>query len=158
MPRSAEARFIPPKPYDCFALYGGLYHAMELKLMTKIQSFAFDRVTDWQLKNLLEVHFAEGFGSVVINYRVSSIPERHQKKFSLGKRINTVFCFGINSFIAMDEAITNKSATYGQLVEYCDEQLFKQDGFWDIPKLVGDVDYGIPKLATEPDSGVVTTT
>jgi len=136
MPRSAEARFIPSKPYDCFALLQSAFCAMELKLVTGIKSFPFDRITDWQMKNLLEVHENGGVPMIVINYRAQAIPERVQKKFLIEKSyLNTVLVFHPVTFNELDTQLEKKSATFGELVNYCDVQIFKEGKFWNVPKI-----------------------
>lgn len=134
-PKSDKTRFLPPKQYDCRALLEGTYYAMELKLKTKIQAFPFKEVTEWQIDNLKEARDAGGNAFVVINYRVSRIPERTRKKHGLNSDVNLAFCIDVDRFIYLDKSINAKSIPFLDLVN--NSIVVERDGdFWDIPKMI----------------------
>ena len=74
--RSPQARFIPSKPYDLFAVHDGQFYAMELKyfrpkeLKTKVSSFSLNRIRDNQLEELREVekHGGKAFVVIVVDF------------------------------------------------------------------------------------------
>lgn len=136
MPRSSESRFIPRKPYDCYALFSGKFFAMELKLMTKIQAFPFNKVSESQISHLNEVTKCGGRGYIVINYRVSKIPEKTQAKYNLrSSKLNEVYALRINDFINLDIIIYSKSIPYVELVKSSKIITHDKLKFWDIESL-----------------------
>jgi penicillin-binding protein-related factor A (putative recombinase) len=111
---------------------------MELKIMTKVQAFPFNKVTEWQVHNLREVEKNGGNAFIVINYRSRQISEQARKRFDLGKTINTVFVIPIAVFDDLDNKIDSKSMAYGDISGNSVFQLFKRDSFWEIPIMIGD--------------------
>lgn len=74
-----QANYKERKPYDCYWLYGGAFHAMELK-QNKSLSFPFSSIRDHQEHFLLEVEEQGGYGWVVVNFRVR-LTEKQEKKY-----------------------------------------------------------------------------
>ena len=111
-----DARFIPKKPYDCYAVLDGQFIAMELKLMVKLQGFPFNKVTQWQLDNLLEVKYSGATAYVVINYRVKGISDQTMKNNGLKEdKLNEVYMIGIGTFERLDRATDAKSLPFQRL-------------------------------------------
>ena len=141
MPKTAGSRFLPPKPYDFYAVLNGKTYAMELKLKTRLGGFSFSDVTEWQVNNLLEARASGALAYVVINYRVSGITPRQQKGNGIeAKRINKVFLIGIESFVTLDKQSASKSVPFQSLWVHASifHPIEKNGDFWDIPKMVED--------------------
>ena len=141
MPKTAGSRFLPPKPYDFYAILDGKTYAMELKLKTKLGGFAFDDVTEWQVNNLLEAQVNGALAYIVINYRVSGITPRQQKGNGLVvKRINRVFIIDIRDFVALDKSLNSRSIPFKTLLGHMGHengfyQIEKNGDHWDVPKM-----------------------
>lgn len=113
MPKSSESRFIPRKPYDCYAIVHGKFFAMELKLMTKIQAFPFNKVPENQVNYLKEVKDNGGNAFLVINYRADKITEKTQARYGLSSsRHNVVYMMDIVTFMELDRSISAKSIPF----------------------------------------------
>lgn len=77
-----QARFIPKKPYDCYWLAGGVFHALELKQVAVGLSFSLSGLQDHQEQALIEVEEAGGRGFLAVNFRVR-LSEAQRKKRGL---------------------------------------------------------------------------
>jgi hypothetical protein len=75
-----QARFNPIKPYDCFALHAGVYHALELKQVRKGLSLPLSKLADHQEDALLAVEAQGGAGWLVCNFRVRLSAAQQRKR------------------------------------------------------------------------------
>lgn len=114
--RTNEARFAPPKPYDCFAIFQGKTYCMELKLMTKLRAFPFKAVTDGQVNNLLEAHQNGAVAFIAINYRIKMTDKQKEKYETKKQHFNHVFIIPIEEFMELDEEISYKSLAFDTLI------------------------------------------
>jgi len=136
-PRSAESRFIPPKPYDCYALVAGRFVAMELKWQKTVSSFPFSSVSDWQLQNLRQVVDNGGSAFIILNIRAAQIPEKTAKRCGLeGRRLNIALPISVQFYDDMDRAHQRASIPFEDL--YYNSRIEKiewdsKTGAWDIP-------------------------
>lgn len=139
MPRAADARFNPIKPYDFYAMRGGRFYAMELKLKTQLESFPFKDVKEGQVNNLKEAKENGACSLIVINYRIQKISDRQRKKndFLPKGRLNIVFMFEIDEFIDMDKNFYSKSIPVKMLFEPWVRKMQKVGDHWDVPSLTG---------------------
>ena len=80
--QQSDVRFLPLKPYDIYAVSGGVFFAMELKLKTRIGGFPFKDLKENQLNNLMEVTGSGGVACVVINYR-AIVNQRQSKRYNI---------------------------------------------------------------------------
>ena len=139
--RGADARFSAVKPYDFYAVLGGLFIAMELKLMTKLGGLPFASVTEGQMLNLEEAFDAGGDGWIVVNYRVNEISAKQAKNADLlaYRSINQVFILNVGLFRELDLAISDKSIPVRRLVKLARADNIKTvdraGEFWDIKTL-----------------------
>jgi hypothetical protein len=74
------SRFTPAKPFDCFALHAGVYHALELKQVRKGLSLPLSELRDHQEEALLAVEACGGAGWVVCNFRVRLSKTQQRKR------------------------------------------------------------------------------
>lgn len=143
MPRSAEARFNPVKPYDFYAMHAGRFYAMELKMRTNTGGFPFKDVSESQLNNLQEARENGARSLIVINYRIQKISEKQVKvhPYLEPGRLNIVFVVEIDLFRDLDRQTYSKSIPLATLFEpFAAHGVIKnkKDGeFWDIPTLTG---------------------
>jgi len=137
MPRAADQRFNPVKPYDFYAIYQDRFFAMELKLKTQLEGFSFKDVTEGQLNNLKEAKENGACSLIVINYRIQKISDRQRKKndFLPEGRLNIVFIFDIDLFMDLDKRIYSKSIPVKMLFEPWVRKMQKVGDYWDIPSL-----------------------
>jgi len=134
MPHTAGARFLPPKPYDCYAILNGEIYVMELKLKTKPTGFPFGDITELQINNLLEASKQGANAWVVINYRIQKLTDKQKKKHGLSdNRFDFVFIVGIENFMLLDRQISDKSIPFRYFVEVIKPKIKKEGEFWDIP-------------------------
>lgn len=75
-----QARFVAKKPYDCFWVYDGTYHALELKQVSAGLSFGLANLQDHQEQALLDVQAAGGKGLLVVNFRVRLSATQQKKR------------------------------------------------------------------------------
>lgn len=75
-----QARFNPAKPFDCFALAGGRFHALELKQVRSGLSMSLAELRDHQEDALLAVEAQGGVGWVVCNFRVRLSATQQRKR------------------------------------------------------------------------------
>ena len=133
-----DARFIPKKPYDCYAVLDGRFIAMELKLKTKIGGFPFNAVSDWQFDNLCEVKWSGGLAYVVVNYRASAIPVKTMKNNGLKENhLNEVYVIEIGTFEKLDKTTNAKSLPLPRLQAASIRVEWRPgtpDGYWDLKK------------------------
>jgi len=120
--RSAESRFIPPKPYDFYLFYKSQYIAMELKLKNINRAISFNEVTEWQEENLKLVELNGGIGLIVINFR-GEIEEPKKKSstpkigFSPGRH-NIVMCIPAWTWRNICKMTDKKSIRCSELYEF----------------------------------------
>lgn len=79
IPRGPEQRFSPRRGYDCYLVYKGQMHALELK-MCKGMSWGFDHLDSYQEEMLREVDAAGGKAYLVINFRVTFSTKEARKR------------------------------------------------------------------------------
>jgi hypothetical protein len=101
-----QARFNPIKPYDCFALHAGVYHALELKQVRKGLSLPLSELRDHQEDALLAVEAQGGAGWLVCNFRVR-LSAAQQRKRGVEK-LDLAFAARIGQVVSarIDEART----------------------------------------------------
>jgi hypothetical protein len=101
-----QARFNPIKPYDCFALHAGVYHALELKQVRKGLSLPLSKLADHQEDALLAVEAQGGAGWLVCNFRVR-LSAAQQRKRGVEK-LDLAFAARIGQVVSarIDEART----------------------------------------------------
>lgn len=75
-----QARFNPSKPFDCFALACGRFHALELKQVRKGLSLPLSELRDHQEDALLAVEAQGGAGWLVVNFRVRLSKTQQRKR------------------------------------------------------------------------------
>lgn len=75
-----QARFNPSKPFDCLALAGGRFHALELKQVRTGLSLSLAELRDHQEEALLAVESCGGVGWVVCNFRVRLSAAQQRKR------------------------------------------------------------------------------
>lgn len=137
MIRTAGARFLPPKPYDCYAILNGKTYVMELKLHTKLTGFPLESVTELQIKNLLEARKQGAISWVVINYRIQKLTDKQKKKHGLVRsRLDVVFIIEIERFMHLDRQISDKSIPFREFVKNIRPVIEKKDEIWDLSILI----------------------
>ena len=135
MPKTAGARFLPPKPYDIYAMWNGRFYAMELKLRTDLGGFPFKEATEWQINNLKEAKENGACAHFVMNYRVSAISERQRKKIGFDKkRLNRVFFIDVEDLAEVDSSLDSKSVPFKFMLESPLFKYIEKEGdFWNVP-------------------------
>ena len=135
MPKTAGARFLPPRPYDIYVVWNGRFYAMELKLKTDLGGFPFKEATEWQINNLKEAKENGAESLIIINYRVQKISDKQRIKndFLPKGRLSIVFIFTIDEFIDMDKNFYSKSIPVKMLFEPRVRTIQKIVDYWDIP-------------------------
>jgi len=137
MPKSAQSRFIPHKPYDIFAVFGGKFYAMELKLRTQLRAFSVAEVKESQLNKLAEAKRNGAYSYIVFNYRINKITERQKKKYGLPEgRFDLVFFIDVDDFIKADKETWGKSIPFESFLKsICFKKMDKENDSWRIPVL-----------------------
>jgi len=141
MPRSAESRFVPSKPYDCYLFRNGKFIAMELKWQKTLTAFPFGAVSEWQVKNLQQVQDNRGFPFVILNVRCGSIPDKTMKTYGLtSARLNTALAIPISLFTAMDSTLDRASIPFDDLYFNSEIQHVEwSGGLWDVRDFVENI-------------------
>jgi len=139
MPRVGDSRFVPRKPYDCYAVVDGRFMAFELKWMKSLTGFAFDNVTTYQIDSLMEVYQNGGGAYIVINYRKYDVSEKHQKQFEVMKRVNFVAIMDVMHFVALDESGDSASIPFQQILD--DENILivpkkRGEEYWNFERIL----------------------
>lgn len=101
-----QARFNPSKPYDCFALHAGVYHALELKQVSSGLSLSLSQIQEHQEDALLAVEAQGGVGWLVVNFRVR-LSEAQKRKRGVEK-VDQAFAARISQVVSarVDDART----------------------------------------------------
>jgi penicillin-binding protein-related factor A (putative recombinase) len=136
MPRVGDSRFVPRKPYDCYAFFEKVFAAFELKWMKSLTGFPFNAVTQYQVESLMEVYQNRGGAYIVINYRNYDVPEKQQREFEVPKRVNLVALIDVEHFVKLDEQGDRASIPFKQILDDEDIYIFHKkrgEKHWNLP-------------------------
>lgn len=94
-----QANFVQKKPYDCYAVMAGGFHAMELKQVNKGLTFTLSNIRDHQEDHLLHVNRCGGFGWLVVNFRVRLTSGQKKKMNSQSDVLDRMFVANIRDVV-----------------------------------------------------------
>lgn len=147
---ASKGGFTAQKPYDNQLGIDNHFFAFELKQMKKLEGFAFNRVEDHQIMNLLKIEsVGENFhGYIVINYRKNSgLSEKQKEKYNM-KKLNISVIFTIDEFLYLKNQyndvgkksipfkdiidIINKFWIYSKKINVIEWEKIEEEYLWDI--------------------------
>jgi len=116
-------RFTPKKPFDCFMLDNGNFHAIEFKMQKSQGAFAFDKVRPHQIEGLQEtIKAGAKTADIVINFR--------------WKKHNKTYAIPISMFLSLRRAYSKagrKSIPYSAIEKLIEiKRIKKEKWVWDI--------------------------
>lgn len=113
-----NASFNPEKHYDAYVVFKGCFTALEYKLETRKNAFAFSRVSLIQRSSLLNVVEAGAHAYIVVGYRC--------------RDIRKAFFIPVQKFLEEEKALKRKSLALEYLETMFPQLFWLGHGIWQI--------------------------